>query len=202
MVSLAERRRGAKHLQQTIGMSERRACRLAEIARSTQRRAPGRVEKTALISEIHKLSNRYPRFGYRKIFNRLKSAGWRVSRERVRLLRRTEGLRVPRKSPKRRRPGTSTIYLEQAEHPNHVWSYDFVADQTDDGKSVRFLTVIDEFTREALWIWQAQDSGPAVGLGIQSDHQAASLSASFRFLMNSDGVNPSSDPWGRSSLYS
>ena len=51
----------------------------------------------------------YPRYGYRKIFDRLKGAGWKVSRERVRLLRCTEGLRVPRKSPKRRRPGTSTI---------------------------------------------------------------------------------------------
>jgi len=152
MVSLAERRRGAEHLQRTTGMSERRACRLAGIARSTKRRTPGRAEQIALVSEIHELSNRYPRFGYRKIFDRLKGAGWRVGRERVRLLRRTEGLRVPRRGPKRRRPGTSTIALERAEYPNHVWSYDFVVDQTEDGKTVRFLTVIDEFTREGLWI--------------------------------------------------
>jgi transposase InsO family protein len=152
MVSLVERRRGAEHLQRTMGVSERRACRLAEIARSTKRRAPGRVDQSALLSQIHDLSDRYPRFGYRKIFDRLKGAGWHVGRERVRLLRRTEGLRVPRKAPKRRRPGTSTIALEQAEYPNHVWSYDFVVDQTEDGKTVRFLTVIDEFTREGLWI--------------------------------------------------
>jgi len=94
----------------------------------------------------------YPRFGYRKIFDLLKRSGWRVGREQVRLLRRREGLRVPQKAVKRRRPGTSTTDPQRAEYPNHVWSYDFVADQTSDGKTLRFLTIIDEFTRRALWI--------------------------------------------------
>ncbi len=102
--------------------------------------------------KIHELSERYPRFGYRKIFDRLKTSGWRVGREQVRLLHRREGLRVPQKAVKRRRPGISTIDPHRAEYPNHVWSYDFVADQTSDGKTLRFLTVIDEFTRRALWI--------------------------------------------------
>jgi transposase InsO family protein len=105
-----------------------------------------------LIAEIHALSARHPRFGYRKIFDRLKTAGCRVGRERVRLLRRREGLRVPQKAPKRRRPGTSTTTPEAATYANHVWSYDFVADQTVDGRTLRFLTVIDEHTRQALWI--------------------------------------------------
>jgi transposase InsO family protein len=152
MVSLADRRRGAKHLEDALAVSERRACRVVGIARSTKRRPSGRIEEVELVGKIHELSQRYPRFGYRKIFHRLTAAGWRVGRERVRLLRRREGLRVPRKSPKRRRPGTSTIDLEQAEFANHVWSYDFVADQTIDGKTLRFLTVIDEYTRQALWI--------------------------------------------------
>jgi putative transposase len=152
MVSLAERRRAAEQIEQAFGVSERRACGVVEIYRSTKRRASGRIEEVALVAKIHELSGRYPRFGYRKIFHCLRASGWRVGRERTRLLRRREGLRVPRKSPKRRRPGTSTIELEQAAFPNHVWSYDFVADQTMDGKSVRFLTVIDEYTRQALWI--------------------------------------------------
>ena len=151
-MSLADRRRVAEHLEQALTFSERHACRLAGIARSTKRRPSGSSEETALVAKIHELSERYPRFGYRKIFHRLKTAGWRVGRERVRLIRRREGLRVPQKSPKRRRPGTSTIGLERAEYANHVWSYDFVADQTTDGKSIRFLTVIDEYTRQALWI--------------------------------------------------
>ncbi len=152
MVSLADRRRGAEHLERTLVVSERRACQVVEIARSTKRRPSGRVEENKLVMKIHELSERYPRFGYRKIFDRLKTSGWRVGREQVRLLRRREGLRVPQKAVKRRRPGISTIDPHRAEYPNHVWSYDFVADQTSDGKTLRFLTVIDEFTRRALWI--------------------------------------------------
>ena len=152
MVSLADRRRAAEHLEGAFAISERRACRVVEVARSTKRRPSGRTEDIELVAKIHELSERYPRFGYRKIHWRLKASGRRVSRERVRLLRRREGLRVPRKNPKRRRPGTSTVDTEQATHPNHVWSYDFVADQTTDGKTVRFLTVIDEYSRRALWI--------------------------------------------------
>jgi putative transposase len=152
MVSLADRRRGAEHLESTLAVSERRACQVVGIARSTKRRSSGRTHEMLLLAKIHELSDRYPRFGYRKIFDLLKRSGWRVGREQVRLLRRQEGLRVPQKAVKRRRPGTSTIDPQRAEYPNHVWSYDFVADQTTDGKTLRFLTVIDEFTRRALWI--------------------------------------------------
>jgi putative transposase len=152
MVSLADRRRGAKHLEDALAVSERRACQVVGIARSTKRRPSGCTAETRLVAQIHELSDRFPRFGYRKIFDRLKMAGLRVGRERVRLIRRREGLKVPQKPVKRRRPGTSTTGIERAEHPNHVWSYDFVADQTADGRTLRFLTVIDEFTREALWI--------------------------------------------------
>jgi putative transposase len=151
-VSLAERRRGAKHLEKALALSERRACQIVGIARSTKRRPSGRTDEVDLVAKIHELSGRYPRFGYRKIVHKLRSAGFRVARERVRLLRRRECLRVPRKSPKRRRPGTSTVDPLKAEFAHHVWSYDFVADQTMDGKTLRFLTVIDEHTRQALWI--------------------------------------------------
>ena len=147
MVSLADRRRGAEHLERTLAVSERRACQVVEIARSTKRRPSGRVEENKLVMKIHDLSERYPRFGYRKIFDKLKTSGWRIGREQVRLLCRREGPRVPQKAVKRRRPGTSTIDPHKAEYPNHVWSDDFVADQTSDGKTLRFLTVIDEFTR-------------------------------------------------------
>jgi transposase InsO family protein len=152
MVSLAERRRAAEYLEREHQVSERRACEAVDIARSTKRRPSGRTEEAKLVTMIHVLSDRFPRFGYRKIFDRLKTAGWRVGRERVRLIRRREGLRVHRKAPKKRRPGTSTIGIEKAAYPHHVWSYDFVADQTTDGKTVRFLTVLDEHTRRGLWI--------------------------------------------------
>jgi putative transposase len=152
MVSLAERRRAAEHLENEFAVSERRACQVTRIARSTKRRPSGRTEEVELMTAVHRLSERYPRFGYRKIFHRLQLEGWRVGRERVRLLRRREGLRVPRKGLKRRRRGASTTGPTEALHPNHVWSYDFVADQTVDGRTLRFLTVIDEHTRQGLWI--------------------------------------------------
>jgi transposase InsO family protein len=152
MVSLAERRRGAEYLEGAHAVSERRVCQVVEIARSTKRRPSGCIEEVALLAEIQMLSEQYPRFGYRKIYDRLKGSGWRVGREQVRLLRRREGLGVPQRAPRQRRRGTSTIDLHQAEYPNHVWSYDFVADQTADGKTLRFLTVIDEYTRRGLWI--------------------------------------------------
>lgn len=152
MVSLADRRRGAKYLEDACAVSERRACQVVGIARSTKRRPSGRIEEIALVAKVHELSERYPRFGYRKIHDRLKTLGWSVGRERIRVLRRREGLRVPQKAPKRRRRGISTIDPHQVTYPNHVWSYDFVADQTTDGKTIRFLTVIDECTRRGLWI--------------------------------------------------
>ena len=120
--------------------------------RSTKRRSSGKPSETALLVALHRLSSRYPRFGYRKIWQLLRNEGFAVARERLRLLRRSEGLRVPQKRPKRRRRGTTTEAPDQALFANHVWSYDFVADQTTNGQRLRFLTVVDEYTRRGLWI--------------------------------------------------
>jgi hypothetical protein len=150
-VSLAEKRRAAAYLEETFEVSERRACRVLALVRSTKRRPSG-GPNVELLARIHALSREYPRFGYRKIFFRLKHEGWKVGRETVRLLRKREGLQVPQRQPKRRRRGTSTEEAQQALYANHVWSYDFVSDQTEDGRTLRFLTVIDEYTRRGLWI--------------------------------------------------
>ena len=152
MVSLAARRHAASYLQDEYPVSERRACRVLHLPRSTKRRTPGSLEKTALVKRIHELSFEYPRFGYRKVFEKLIREGIRVGRERVRLIRKREGLQVPQKQRKRLRAGKSTTDEYRAVYPNHVWSYDFVADQTADGRRLRFLTVIDEYTRESLRI--------------------------------------------------
>lgn len=156
MVSLAERRRGAKHLEAEHGVSERRACQVAGISRSTKRRPSGRIEEARLVRRVHELSERYPRWGYRKIHGILRTEGIAIGRDRLRLLRKREGLQVARKARKRRRPGKSTTTVDRALYPNHVWSYDFVADQTADGRRLRFLTVIDEYTRESIWIETAR----------------------------------------------
>jgi len=156
MVSLADQRRGAEHLEARHGVSERRACQVVGIARSTKRRPSGRIEEAKLVRRVHELTQRYPRFGYRKIHAVLRSEGFAIGRDRLRLIRKREGLQVARKQRKRRRAGKSTSNVDRALYPNHVWSYDFVADQTIDGRRLRFLTVIDEFMREAIWIETAR----------------------------------------------
>jgi putative transposase len=118
------------YLREAYSVSERRACVVLSLHRSSARRQPGGDEKRELVARIHALSERYPRFGYRKIYHLLKAEGWRVSRERVRLIRKQEGLQVVKKPRKRRPLGVSTTAPTRAEHPNHVWSYDFLHDET------------------------------------------------------------------------
>jgi putative transposase len=139
-------------LEQTYGVSERRACRVLSLHRSTTRRQPGTKPGRELVARLHELSERYPRFGYRKIYVLLKQEHWRVSRETVRRIRQHEGLQVVKNVRKRHPVGKSTTTPTRAAHPNHVWSYDFVHDQTTDGRRLKCLTVLDEYTREGLTI--------------------------------------------------
>ena len=140
------------YLIKTYEVSERRACKVINLSRSTYRSHPCQAKPIALTGEIVRLSHRYPRFGYRKIHTLLINAGWHVSRETVRRIRKREGLPVRKKQPKKRLLGHSTTELQQAQYPNHVWSYDFVFDQTTDGRTLKHLTVVDEFTHEGLMI--------------------------------------------------
>lgn len=107
-----------------------------------------------MTAAIIRLASTYGRYGYRRITALLWKDGWRVSTKRVRRIWRREGLKVPQKQPKRGRlwlNDGSCVRL-RPEHQNHVWAYDFVADRTHDGRPLRMLTVIDEYTRESLAI--------------------------------------------------
>jgi transposase InsO family protein len=141
------------HVVAELGVSERRACRVLGQHRSTQRKVPQTPDdEAALTADIIELARQYGRYGYRRITKMLRTAGWLVNKKRVERLWRREGLKVPSKQPKRSRlwlNDGSCIRL-RAERPNHVWSYDFVADRTHDGGAYRMLCIIDEFTREAL----------------------------------------------------
>jgi putative transposase len=140
-------------LRDRLGVSERWACRVVGQHRSTQRREPVRAEDdAALRAELRKFSEERPRWGYRRAHHRLRGLGWSVNRKRVQRLWREEGLRVPVKRRKRRRIGDSTVPAQrlQAERPNQVWAFDFQFDQTADGRVLKLLNVVDEFTREAL----------------------------------------------------
>ena len=124
--------------------------------RSTQRKIPrGRDDEERLTADIIELARCYGRYGYRKVAELLRSkAGWVVNDKRVERIWRREGLKVPKKQPRRRRlwlADGSCLRL-RAERPNHVWSYDFVEDRTHDGRKYRMLNVIDEFTHECLAI--------------------------------------------------
>lgn len=136
-------------------MSERLACRVLGQHRSTQRKVPmGRVDDAALTADIVELATQYGRYGYRRITALLQEAGWLVNPKRVERIWRQEGLKVPARQPKRGRlwlNDGSCIRL-RPEHPNHVWSYDFVEDRTHDSRKFRMLNVIDEFTRECIAI--------------------------------------------------
>ncbi len=136
-------------------MSERFACRVLGQHRSTQRKIPTtRDDEAALTADIIALAVQYGRYGYRRITAMLHQAGWTVNRKRVERIWRREGLKVPQKQPKRGRLwlNDGSCLRLKPEHPNHVWSYDFVEDRTHDRRKIRMLNVIDEFTRECLAI--------------------------------------------------
>lgn len=138
-----------------FGVSERRACRVLLQPRSTQRYDPKVSEDDCLLrSQIIELAKKFGRYGYRRITALLRRDGWTVNHKRVQRIWREEGLRVPSKQPKRGRLwlADGSCIRKRPEYRNHVWSYDFVMDRTQDGKRLRMLTVIDEYTRECLAI--------------------------------------------------
>jgi putative transposase len=106
------------------------------------------------VKRIVELATEYGRYGYRRVTALLRGEGWQVNHKRVERIWRQEGLKVPKKQPKRRRlwlTDGSCIRLRPT-YRNHVWSYDFVADRTADGRAIRMLTIVDEHTRECLSI--------------------------------------------------
>ncbi len=111
-------------------------------------------DEPRLVTRIIELASRFGRYGYRRITALLRREGWRVNHKRVQRIWRQEGLRVPKKQPKRGRLwlNDGSCIRRRPKYRNHVWSYDFVADRTYDGKPIRMLTVIDEYTRESLAI--------------------------------------------------
>lgn len=140
------------HVRRVLGVSERRACRVMGQARSTQRYEASKPDKDRrLRKRMRELARRHPRYGYRRVWALLRREGWPVNRKRVQRLWREEGLRVPQQQRKRRRLGSSenSCTRRRAERKNHVWSYDFVMDETSDGRRLKMLPVLDEYTREA-----------------------------------------------------
>ena len=147
-------------VSQKLDVSERRACKVLEQARATQRRylsLPSDEKK--LTDDIIALATKYGRYGYRRITALLNNEnGWRVNHKRVERIWRKEGLKVPKKQPRRSRlwlNDGSCIRL-RPEYKDHVWSYDFMIDRTADGRAFKILNIIDEYTRECLAVLVAR----------------------------------------------
>jgi len=138
-----------------LHVPERRVCRALGQPRSTQRyRARGTDEEFRLVQDIVRLASQYGRYGYRRVTELLRREGWRVNHKRVERIWRREGLKVPQRQKPRRRLWLSdgSCVRLRPERRNQVWSYDFVSGRTSDGRPLRILTILDEYTRECLAI--------------------------------------------------
>jgi transposase InsO family protein len=153
-----------KELQDKFTVSQRRACRVIDQPRQSQRYQPKvRDDEPALVKDILELVREFPRYGYRMICGKLRQLGWTVNPKRVYRIWKQEGLKVPVKKRKKRRLGSSnnSVKRRSAQHVNHVWSWDFIFDRTIFGKQLKWLTIVDEFTRENLCL--------DVGYGFKSE---------------------------------
>ena len=158
MVSPSHKKRAVQHVAEKGLCSQRRACRVVELATSSYYHQPKRPpdRRQRLEQRIITLSKQHPRFGYRFIHHLLCREGWTVNRKRVQRLRRQEGLGVRPVKQRRRRPRVAVGYPVQAAYPGHVWAWDFIMDRTCDGRPVKMLTMVDEYTRQCVVIHPAR----------------------------------------------
>jgi putative transposase len=158
LLSPTRRRAAVEHVRWKLGVSERRACRAIEQPRSSQRYVGRKARKDWVLAErLLALSRENPRYGYRRAWALLRREGWKVNKKRIQRLWREEGLKVPGgKQRKRRRlaegGGENGCTRKRAGHKDHVWSYDFVMDRTEDGRTLKMMPIVDEYSRECLSI--------------------------------------------------
>lgn len=143
-----------EHLRNNFCVSERRACRVVGQPRSSQRYVSTKAANdVALVSRMVALSKENPRYGYRRAWALLRREGWEVNKKRVHRLWREADLKVPTKERKRRRlMGSSEngCTRRRAEYIDHVWSYDFAMDATEDGRRLKVMPIVEEYSRECL----------------------------------------------------
>lgn len=192
---------------QECGVSERRACEVLSQPRATQRYVPDEdVEEKALVTAMLAVVAKHPRFGYRRVTAVLRRDGWKVNRKRVHRLWKREGLRVRKRVIRRRWLGSEEqgCVRLKAVRPHHVWSLDFAHDRTENGRPVKVLAVVDEYTRLGLAV-EMRRSIAAEGvieiLGrlfaeqgipehIRSDNGPEFIAKSLRDWLRGRGVSP------------
>jgi putative transposase len=193
------------HVQGHLGCSQRRVCRTLGQHRSTQRYvASSPRDDAGLVRRIEELVRRHPRRGYRMVCRQLRMNGLAVNHKRIYRLWRKEGLSVPRKQHKRRRLGVTEngIARRCAESRNDVWSWDFIQDSDERGGPLRWLAIVDEFTREcvALEVERSMTSDAVLKIlvgafkergvprHIRSDNGPEFIAAAMRRFLESVGV--------------
>ena len=205
MVSPTRRREAVAHLRSSHRVSERRACRVIGQARSSQRYRPRKNgDEASIVEKMHTLVRRHPRFGYRRIHALLVRGGFRINRKRVWRLWKREGFKVPQKQVKKRRLGSSDngILRQRAERIDHVWAWDFIHDRDEKGRPLKWLSIVDEFTREcmALEVGRSFKSGDVLDVlrelfvlrgvpgHIRSDNGPEFIAKAIRGFLKSAGV--------------
>jgi putative transposase len=153
MVSPSSRRRAATYIvEQGLG-SAAQSCRALGLARSSYYLRPRlNPQRSVLKKRVIALSERHPRYGYRRISALLRREGKRINSKSVQRVRRQEGLQVRKNQRPTRRVGLSTAQRQRAAGSNQVWSWDLIHDQTQGGTSLRILTLLDEYTKQSLAI--------------------------------------------------
>lgn len=143
-------REGVRRLKES-GIPIERGCALAGMERSSfyYKRRPRKDAE--LLEKLKGIARKYKRYGYRRAWALLKRSGERVNVKRVHRLWREAGFGLPRRRPRKRVKNPVKMPLE-ALYPNHVWTYDFMQDATEDGRKLKILTVVDEHTRESVAI--------------------------------------------------
>ena len=152
-MSPSRKRVAVCELQSGFAVSERRACKVVDQPRSSQRyAATARSDEPRLVQRVLELARRHPRYGYRMITAKLRQDHWPVNAKRVYRLWRREGLKVPVKKCKKRRLGSSenSCIRRRSTGMNDVWCWDFIFDHTTNGTQLKWLSIVDEFTRESL----------------------------------------------------
>jgi transposase InsO family protein len=137
------------------GLSTARACDAVDISRSSYAYESRRGDDVELVERIKEIRDKKPRWGYKRVCAKLRSEGFTVNHKRIERIWREHGFTLPARR-KRKKIRTGDTVPVTAGHPNHVWTYDFMFDATHQGRRMKVLTVIDEFTREALAVVPAR----------------------------------------------
>ncbi len=162
-MSPARKRKAVEHVGKVLEVSQRRVCKVLGVSRTTARYEPiVPADEKHLTDELARLKLQHPDWGYKKMTQLLKTLGWKVNHKRVWRLWRQHAWQVPTaKVRKKKAPGVTdnACHIRCATKGNQVWAVDLVEDSTSDGRKLRFLTVLDEYTREGLEIEVARKMG-------------------------------------------